>query len=64
VYDHLAPEAEGAEGMYQYYSQTFTYDSFVWKKGKWLEVDNVDVANPKSNQDNNYHTPEGDQNPH
>ncbi|MBI3509648.1 MAG: hypothetical protein HY064_03220 [Bacteroidetes bacterium] len=64
VYDHLAPEVDNAQGMYQYYSQSFTYDSFVWKKGKWLEVDGVKVENPKSKEDDHYHAPQGDQNPH
>lgn len=63
VFDHLAPEAAGAEGMYQFYSQTFSYDAFVWKKGKWEQIDDVSAKNPKSKNDDRYVPPTGDQNP-
>lgn len=63
VYDHLAPEVAGAEGMYQYYSQTFNYDAFVWKKGEWKEMDDVRPNNPSDPKDKEYHAPEGDQKP-
>lgn len=61
VFDHLAPEVAGAEGMYQYYSQTFSYDAFVWKKGKWIQIDDVDAKNNKSKNDDRYVPPQGDQ---
>ncbi len=62
VYDHLAPEVSGAEGMYQFYSQTFVYDSFEWKKGKWQIKEDIDARNNKSKKDNEYTNPTGDQN--
>jgi hypothetical protein len=63
VFDHLAPEVAGAEGMYQFYSQTFSYDAFIWKKGKWQQEDDVKVANGKAPNDDKYIKPQGDQNP-
>ena len=61
VFDHLAPEVGGAEGMYQFYSQTFSYDSYDWKKGKWqIEMD-VDARSEKSKKDSEYINPKGDQ---
>jgi hypothetical protein len=63
VFDRLAPEVAGAEGMYQFYSQTFVYDAFLWKKGKWLLQEDVEVKNDKSKTDEKYIPPQGDQNP-
>ncbi|MEO5642858.1 MAG: hypothetical protein ABIQ40_00850 [Bacteroidia bacterium] len=62
VFDHLAPEVGGAEGMYQFYSQTFSYDSFDWKKGKWQIMEDVDARSEKSKKDSEYINPQGDQN--
>lgn len=62
VYDHLAPEVGGAEGMYQLYSQTFSYDAFDWKKGKWHMLSDIDARNKKSKKDSEYIDPKGDQN--
>ncbi|HET6992030.1 MAG TPA: hypothetical protein VFJ43_11930 [Bacteroidia bacterium] len=63
VFDHLAPEVSGAEGMYQFYSQTFVYDCFNWKKGKWRLEEDIDARNDKNKKDNEYIKPQGDQNP-
>lgn len=63
VFDHLAPEIGGAEGMYQFYCQTFVYDCFNWKKGKWIIEEDIDARNKKSKKDNEYQPPQGDQNP-
>jgi hypothetical protein len=62
VFDHLAPEVSGATGMYQFYSQTFSYDSFDWKKGKWQIQEDIDARSEKSKKDSEYITPKGDQN--
>ncbi|HLG04328.1 MAG TPA: hypothetical protein VI731_12090 [Bacteroidia bacterium] len=63
VFDHLAPEIAGAEGIYQFYSQTFSYDAYYWKKGKWVLENDVDVANPKTPNDNKYIDPKGSKRP-
>jgi hypothetical protein len=62
VFDHLAPEVSGAENMYQLYSQTFQYDAFDWKKGKWQMEEDIDARNKKSKKDDQYTAPTGDQN--
>lgn len=62
VFDHLAPEVSGAENMYQFYSQTFSYDSFDWKKGKWQIQEDIDARSEKSKKDSEYIAPQGDQN--
>jgi hypothetical protein len=61
VFDHLAPEVSGAEGMYQFYSQTFSYDAFVWKKGKWMQVDDVPVTNESNPKDKHWNNPKAGQ---
>ena len=63
VFDHLAPEMPGAEGLYQFYSQTFSYDCYNWKKGKWKIEEDIDARNNKNKKDNFYNKPEGDQSP-
>lgn len=57
VFDRLAPEVSGAEGMYQFYTQTFEYDSYVFKKGKWQFVADADAKNNKDRKDKLYRDP-------
>ncbi len=59
VFDRLAPEIPNADGMYQFYTQTFSYDGFKFKKGKWRFVDNVEARNRKSKRDDKYNAPGG-----
>jgi hypothetical protein len=58
VFDHLAPEVSGAEGMYQFYVQTFSYDTYNFKKGKWVYKPDEDIRNPKSKKDDIYNAPD------
>ncbi len=63
VFDHLAPETPSAEGMYQFYTQTFSYDAFLFKKGKWILKEDIDARNPSDKKrDGKYIPPVGDQN--
>lgn len=57
VFDHLAPEIANAEGMYQYYTQTFSYDAFEFRKGKWQLKNDIDARNKKDKKDNLYNEP-------
>ena len=59
VFDVLAPEVSGAEGMYQFYVQTFAYDTYVFRKGKWVYVPDQDIRNPKDKKDEKYTAPDG-----
>ena len=59
VFDVLAPEVSGAEGMFQYYVQTFAYDAYVFKKGKWVYTTDQDIRNPKDKRDQIYTPPDG-----
>jgi len=45
VFDHLAPTEPVYTNVYSHYGPNFTYDSFVFQKGKWVFEGNVDVRN-------------------
>ena len=63
VFDILAPEVSGAEGMPQFYVQTGAYDSYIFKKGKWVYTPDQDIRNPKNRKDDKYIPPDGMQPP-
>jgi hypothetical protein len=35
VFDHLSPPKATLKGAEETYGPDFTYDAFIWKKGKW-----------------------------
>ncbi|MFK8038320.1 MAG: hypothetical protein AB8B74_08530 [Crocinitomicaceae bacterium] len=45
VFDHLAPENKGLEGMYEYYIPDLTYDAYYWKDGHWKYQKDIQVGN-------------------
>lgn len=48
VMDHLVPENEQLEGMYEFYVPCFSYDGLKFQNGKWvLEEDVVAVNKPQ-----------------
>jgi hypothetical protein len=52
VFDHLATKDELNEGQYQFYGPDFSYDAFIFKRGKWIYTPDVDVKNPRNKNDN------------
>lgn len=52
VFDHLSPSNPSLVGQYQDYGPDFSYDGLKFKKGKWLQVIDVDARNPKTVDDN------------
>ena len=52
VFSHLVPSHPALEGQYQFYVTDGSYDAFMFKKGKWEYVADVDVRNEKSRNDN------------
>ena len=57
VYDILVPEVPGAEGMPQFYVNSGAYDSYVFKKGKWVYKPDQDIRNKKDKKDDQYIPP-------
>jgi len=51
IYDHLSPMREGLEGQYQFYGPDFTYNALKFKKGKWVEIVDIDAKNDKTPND-------------
>ena len=52
VFDHLAPMKEDLVGQFQFYGPDFSYDGLKFKKGKWIQVIDIDARNPKGPADN------------
>ncbi len=50
VFDHLAPSQASLVGQYEFYGPDFTFDAFVWEKGKWKFKQDVDVRNEGKNE--------------
>lgn len=47
VLDHLAPPSDLFKDNYLFYGPDFSYDAYVYDKGKWVLKKDVDVRNPK-----------------
>ena len=45
VFDHLSPPKATLKGAEETYGPDFTYDAFIWKKGKWQGKSDVDIRN-------------------
>ncbi|NOY37924.1 MAG: hypothetical protein GXO83_10160 [Chlorobi bacterium] len=45
IFDHLSPSRPSYKGMYQFYGPDFSYDGFIFKKGKWYYREDLDVRN-------------------
>ena len=45
VFDHLSPPKATLKGAEETYGPDFTYDAFIWKKGKWQGKSDIDMRN-------------------
>jgi hypothetical protein len=59
VFDVLVPEVHGADGMPQFMVNSGAYDTYEWKKGKWVYVSDADIRNNKDRRDKDYKAPDG-----
>ena len=67
IYDHVAPNGDALEGFYANYVPDGTYEGFVWKKGKWKHLDNIeyekridgDIPNVGKIREFDLYTPKG-----
>ncbi len=57
IFDNLAPEAPEGKGIYETYVMDGSYNGFVFKKGKWQYIPEVNALNPKSPNDKFYEDP-------
>lgn len=50
VYDHVAANGDALEGVYANYIPDGTYEGFVWKKGKWLHLNDITYQKRKDGE--------------
>lgn len=51
IMDHLVPENDKLEGMFEFYVPCFSYDGFKFERGKWiLKEDVIAVNKPVNNK--------------
>lgn len=48
VYDHLAPSDPAYKDQFQYYGPDGSYDTFKFKRGKWVYSTDFDIRNSKA----------------
>jgi hypothetical protein len=58
VFDHLSPINTNMKDQFEFYSPDFTYDSYNWKKGKWIFNKNIDARNDGLNAGDQRKKPE------
>jgi len=53
IFSHLSPKDEGPtlEGQWQYYGPDGSFDAYEQKKDKWILVEDVDIRNEKTKND-------------
>jgi hypothetical protein len=45
VFDHISPSKPSLKGNEAFYGPDFSYDAFIWRKGKWTGKADVDIRN-------------------
>lgn len=58
VFDHLVPQKPSLEGLYEFYGPDFSYDAYIWDKGKWVYQAAVDARNEGLNEGNKAKKPQ------
>ncbi|MDB5016096.1 MAG: hypothetical protein JWQ84_928 [Mucilaginibacter sp.] len=57
VFDHLSPPDPKLKNQHDTYGPDLSYDGYRLKNGRWIYVDNLDMRNVSSSQDDNYVDP-------
>lgn len=57
VFDHLASPSAKTEGKAEFYGPDLTYDGLKLERGRWKFLDNMELKNPPSQNDNLYIDP-------
>lgn len=57
VFDHLAPKSESLKGQFQYYGPDLSYDAFIFKKGKWNYIRDIDAKSNEKSKTNDSKKP-------
>ena len=57
VFDHLAPPDPKLKGKFELYGPDFSYDGYKLANGRWRFVEDLELKNLPTEQDDNYNDP-------
>lgn len=57
VFDHLAPPDPKLKGKYELYGPDFSYDGYELSNGRWKFVQDLELKNDPTDQDDNFNDP-------
>lgn len=57
IFDHLAPPDDRLKGRFELYGPDFSYDGYRLANGRWKLVEDIEVTNQPTDQDENYNDP-------
>ncbi|MHB1177842.1 MAG: hypothetical protein ACYCZO_05865 [Daejeonella sp.] len=57
VFDHLAPPDDKLKGRFELYGPDFSYDGYRLGKGRWKLVEDIELKNQPTDQDENFNDP-------
>lgn len=57
VFDHLAPPDPKLKGKYELYGPDFSYDGYKLSNGRWKFVQDLELKNDPTDQDDNFNDP-------
>jgi hypothetical protein len=57
IFDHLAPPDDKLKGRFELYGPDFSYDGYRLANGRWRLVEDLEVSNQPTDQDENFNDP-------
>ena len=57
VFDHLAPPDDKLKGKFELYGPDFSYDGYRLTNGRWKLVEDIELKNQPTDQDENFNDP-------
>lgn len=57
IFDHLAPPDDKLKGRFELYGPDFSYDGFRLTNGRWKFIEDIEVKNQPTDQDENFNDP-------
>ncbi|WP_276346376.1 hypothetical protein [Daejeonella sp. JGW-45] len=57
IFDHLAPPDDKLKGRFELYGPDFSYDGYKLANGRWRLIEDIEVKNLPTDQDDNFNDP-------
>ncbi len=57
IFDHLAPPDDKLKGRFELYGPDFSYDGYKLSNGRWKLMEDIEVKNQPTDQDDNFNDP-------